>query len=70
MFYPFLTNPGGHEATVELEAGKSYYMEAYQINYGSTGFFDLAVEAPNLDNSSSWQVYQVDNVTINSVVRE
>ena len=70
MMTPFLTNPGGHEATVELQAGKSYYMQAYHINYGSTGFFDLAVEVPNTDNTSSWQVYQVENVTISSVVRQ
>lgn len=43
MFNHFLTNPGGQEAKVTLEAGKSYYMEAYHINYGWTGFFNLAV---------------------------
>ena len=69
-FYPFLTNPSGSEATVDLEAGKSYYMEAFHFNYDSVGFFNLAVEVPNMDNTTSFQTYQIDNVTTTSTVQE
>ena len=69
MNYPFLTNPSGHEATVSLVAGQSYYCEFYQINYGSTGFANLAVEMPNTNNNASFFAYQVDNVTTSSTIQ-
>jgi len=53
---------------VTLEAGKSYYLEAYHINYGSTGFFDLEVTVPNMDNTLSFQSHQVDLIQLNSTV--
>ena len=69
IFNPFITNRVGHSATVTLEAGKSYYMEAYHLNTGNTGFFNLAVEVPNTDTAASFQTYQVDNITTSSNVQ-
>lgn len=56
------------EATKDLVAGKSYYIEAYNINGGGAGFFDLAVEIPNSDDKAFVQTYQVDKITTNSTV--
>lgn len=57
------------EADINLLSGKSYYLEAYHINFGGTGFFDLEVDIPNLDNTVSWQVYQVDEIVTNSTIQ-
>lgn len=67
--YPFINSPPGHVGTVTLEAGKSYYIEAYHIDGGGTGFFDLAVEVPNTDPAALFQTYQVDNITLSSTVQ-
>jgi hypothetical protein len=57
-------------ASVDLEAGKSYYLEAFHLDTGgSTGFFHLAVEVPNVDSSANFQVYQVDNIVTDSTVQ-
>ena len=66
MFQPFVTNPAGNEASVNLVAGQSYYMEAYHLNSWGTGHFNLAVEVPNTDATATHQVYQVDNVTLSA----
>ena len=45
-------------------------MEAYHFNYAYTGFFNLAVEVPSTDNTTSFQTYQIDNVTTSSTVQQ
>jgi len=69
MFLPFKTNPSGHTASVTLEAGKSYYIEAYHINYGGSGFFNLAVEVPNSNTDALFQTYQVDKISLSADVQ-
>jgi len=58
------------QASIELEAGKSYYLEAYHMDTGAgTGFFELAVEVPNADTTAIRQVYQVDKIITDSTVQ-
>jgi hypothetical protein len=52
-----------------MEAGKSYYLEAYQIDVGGTGFVDIAVEVPNSEPSASFTAYQIDKITTNSTIQ-
>ena len=39
------------------------------MNFGGPGFLDIGVEVPNSDNSTSFQVHQVDKITLNSTVQ-
>jgi hypothetical protein len=58
------------QASVTLLAGKSYYLEAYHMDTGAgTGFFELAVEVPNTNVNALRQVYQVEKISLDSVVQ-
>lgn len=37
----YMDDVAGSEASVTLTAGSSYYIEAYHMNYGSTGYFRI-----------------------------
>lgn len=54
------------ENTVYLEAGQSYYLEIYQINYGGPSYFRAVVEVPNNDTTLPYQTYQIDYLQTNS----
>lgn len=56
-------------ATVTLQAGMSYYFEAYHINWMGTGNFRIDVSVPNTDTSLSFQTYQVDEIFMNSTIQ-
>lgn len=67
-FYTYDVATG--EGSIDLTAGKSYYMEAYHINTGSTGNFDISVEMPNADNTTHHQTHQVDKISTVSTVQQ
>lgn len=56
------------EATVTLSAGQSYYFQAYHINWGYAGYFNLAVTVPNNEKTLSFQKYGVSRIMTNAVV--
>lgn len=56
-------------ATVALQEGMSYYLEAYHINWGGTGNFRIEVSVPSNDSALSFQTYQVDEILLNSTVQ-
>ena len=56
--------------TVDLVAGRSYYLEAYHINYWGAGFMDIAVGVPNTDPNAVFQTYQVDSILLNSTLQQ
>lgn len=56
-------------AKVQMEAGKNYYLECYQIDTGGNGFIDVSVEVPNSDASASFLAYQIDQITTNSTIQ-
>ena len=53
-----------HGAPRYMEEGKYYYMEAYHVNVGGTGFFSIEVEVPNTDSSLHWQSYEVNQLEL------
>ena len=57
------------QASVDLEAGRSYYFEVYHMDTGGEGYFELAVEIPNSDPQALRQVYQVDRIITNATVQ-
>ena len=58
------------EGTVEMTGGKSYYIEAYQLDSGGgTGYFYLDVEVPNSNPDALYQSFEVGNITLDSVVQ-
>lgn len=57
------------EAQVTLTAGKSYYIEAYHINYASTGYFRIEVDVPNTNTKLPFQACEVDKISINSTIQ-
>ena len=59
----------GSEASVTLAVGSSYYIEAYHINYGSTGYFRIEVDVPNTNLNLPFQAYEVDKISINSTIQ-
>jgi len=54
---------------VTLQAGLSYYIEVYHINYGGSGFFNLEVDVPNNIATLPFQAYEVVNITTNATVQ-
>ena len=44
MFSYYWRNTPSTEATAQLQGGKSYYLEAYQISGGGVGFINMEVE--------------------------
>lgn len=51
--------------TVTLQAGKSYYIEVYHINYIGAGALDVAVQVPNTDQTLTWQTHAVHQLQLN-----
>jgi hypothetical protein len=53
------------ENTVSLEAGKSYYIEVYHLNFWGTGSLKVSVEVPNSDTTLTWQTHAVHQLDLN-----
>ena len=69
MDYPFLMDIPSTYSTIDLEAGKSYYLEAYHVNSAGSGFFEISVEIPNTDADALYQTYQIDRISTNTTVQ-
>lgn len=65
-FY-FDDSPHG-EGSITLEAGKSYYIEAYHINYVGGGYFKVEVDVPNSNPALPFQSYEVQKIVTSSTV--
>jgi hypothetical protein len=53
------------ESSVNLTAGRSYYLEAYHTT-NSPGFFKISVDVPNNDTSLPYQAYEVHRLALNA----
>jgi hypothetical protein len=61
----FIDNIPTVSGTVELEANRSYYIEAYHITYyDGNGKFRIMVEVPNNNTKLPRQTYQIDRIDI------
>jgi hypothetical protein len=63
MFQYFAKDLPTAEGSIDLVAGRSYYMETYMINYQGPGFLSVSVEVPNTNPAASFLAYEVDNIT-------
>ena len=61
----YLTYVATAEGTVTLQAGKSYYIEVYHINYGGSGALKVSVQVPNTDQTLTWQTHAVHRLELN-----
>lgn len=52
------------EASVTLQAGKSYYIEVYHINLGGPGYLKVSTQVPNQDTSLNWQTHTVQRLDL------
>jgi hypothetical protein len=69
MFSYYWRNTPNTEATVQLQGGKSYYLEAYHIDLGGVGFMNMEVEVPNSNTQAIFQANEVAYITTNASVQ-
>lgn len=58
------------KGSIDLVKGRSYYIEAYSMNWGGPGHLSISVEVPNTNTQANFKTYEVDNITTISTVQE
>ncbi len=48
-----------------LQAGKSYFIEVYHINFAGPGALKVSVQVPNTDATLTWQTHAVHRLELN-----